>query len=75
VNTIRCFALADIGAAYVESTLSGNVPVVRTPYDEPFPRGWATGTFNLLVVGWGLTALYSRTVVVTVGLHLYESGD
>ena len=45
-NMVWYFALADMGAAYVKSTLLGKVLVTRTLYDEPLPRGWVTGTFT-----------------------------
>jgi hypothetical protein len=58
-----------------KSTPLGEVPVTRTLYDEPIPKGWATNTPISLVVSRSLTALYLLVAVVTVGLHLNEPYD
>lgn len=71
----RYFAFADMGAAYIKSTPLGKVPLTRSLYDEPFPKGLVTGAVNFLLVRWTLIALYSSVAVVAVGLRLYQPCD
>lgn len=74
-NAMLYFALADMGAAYIKSTPLGKVPLTRTLYDEPFPKGWVIGALIFLVVEWILITLHSLVAAVTVAVHLYEPCD